>query len=382
MKRILLGQLCSNGDCLYATTLAHQIKEDFPGCHLVWAISSLTTEVLKNNPDVDETFVVPMQSWADMESSWVFFEREAMRLYAQGHFDEVYLTQISPANFHNYDGTVRSSIFRGYNRPITVPVENRIFLTKAEIKKVDRWFAKNRCSDANYVAIMECSSKSGQSFMTPDLAVAVAERVLQKRSNMSIIISTHEDIASDNPNIISGRDLTMRETARLTQHADLFIGCGSGLTVVATSTAAKPNLPNIQVLAPHTSVYASFRHDFEYFQKSTDHFLEMTSSDPDHLAKGINAVVESGIDGARASFDEKIELDLSFYLSQIDMMLIRRGKYLDAAQSLIYTTERYGAQDSLNRFAASLVTPYLNQDIKRSFPLTAQTIDRYRELFG
>jgi len=382
MKRILLGQLCSNGDCLYATTLARQIKEDFPGCHLVWAISSLTTEVLKNNPDVDETLVVRMKDWSEMESSWVFFEREAMRLHLQGYFDEVFLTQISPANFQNYDGTIRPSIFRGYSRPITVPIENRIFLTDEEVQKVDRWFAQSRCSDANYVAIMECSSKSGQSFMTPDLAVAVAEKVLQNRNNMSIIISTHEDISSDNPNIVSGRDLSMRETARLTHHADLFIGCGSGLTVVATSTAAKPNLPNIQILSSHTAFYASFRHDFEYFQKDASHFLELTSSKPNHIAKAINAVVESGIDGARAKYDEKIELDLAFYLSQIDMMLVRRGKYLDAAQSLTYTAERYGALQSLKNFGGSLVTPYLSKDMKKGFPMADQIVNRYRNLFG
>lgn len=28
--RILLGQLFKNGDCLYATVLARQIKKDFP----------------------------------------------------------------------------------------------------------------------------------------------------------------------------------------------------------------------------------------------------------------------------------------------------------------------------------------------------------------
>ncbi|MEQ1577992.1 MAG: hypothetical protein ABL894_10090, partial [Hyphomicrobium sp.] len=62
MTRILLGQLGSNGDCLYATTIARQIKKDFPGCHLTWAISSLCTRVLDNNPDVDEVWEVPVQS--------------------------------------------------------------------------------------------------------------------------------------------------------------------------------------------------------------------------------------------------------------------------------------------------------------------------------
>ena len=38
-KKIILVQLYSNGDCLYATAVARQIKQDFPGSHLTWAIA-------------------------------------------------------------------------------------------------------------------------------------------------------------------------------------------------------------------------------------------------------------------------------------------------------------------------------------------------------
>src|SRR5512138_3038540 len=39
-RRVLLGQLEANGDCVYATTVARQIKTDNPDCHLTWAIGS------------------------------------------------------------------------------------------------------------------------------------------------------------------------------------------------------------------------------------------------------------------------------------------------------------------------------------------------------
>ena len=45
-KNILLVQLFSNGDCLYATTIARQIKQDYPGCKLTWAIASFCKDII------------------------------------------------------------------------------------------------------------------------------------------------------------------------------------------------------------------------------------------------------------------------------------------------------------------------------------------------
>ena len=53
-KKIILVQLYSNGDCLYATAVARQIKQDFPGSHLTWAIASFCKSIIINNPFVDE----------------------------------------------------------------------------------------------------------------------------------------------------------------------------------------------------------------------------------------------------------------------------------------------------------------------------------------
>ncbi len=59
------------------------------------------------------------------------------RLYTAGVYDKVFLTQIAPARFNNYVGTIRPSIFRNYGRPITGPVESIINLTEEEIVRVD-----------------------------------------------------------------------------------------------------------------------------------------------------------------------------------------------------------------------------------------------------
>ena len=78
MKKILLGQLLANGDCLYATAIARQIKVDYPGCHLTWAISSLCASILDGNPHVDKVWVVPINNRAEIKNAWTQFEKEAL----------------------------------------------------------------------------------------------------------------------------------------------------------------------------------------------------------------------------------------------------------------------------------------------------------------
>lgn len=360
--KVLLGQLGSNGDCLYATTLARQIKTDFPGCHLTWGISSLAQRVIDNNPDIDEIWEVPLQSWAEMEVGWNEFEREALRRHSRGEFQQIFLTQISPNNFATYDGTIRPSMFRNYPKPITVPVETNIRLTLEEIEKVDAWFKSSAASDAGFVVLFECSSKSGQSAVTPALALQVAELVVAQEPDVAVILSTHEPLSPSHPRIVLGGELSMRETARLTHHTDLFVGCGSGLTVVATSNAAKPHLPNIQLLSKASSVYASFMHDFEYFKKPAGHFLESTVEDAATIAEIILAARRDGLATAKLRFHKPAPLDFTWYLKLIDLMLLQRGHYLDAARSVQITAERYGWHPQLRTFTRRYLIPLMPHD--------------------
>lgn len=379
MTRVLLGMLASNGDCLYATAIARQIKLDFPGCHLTWAIGSLSRAVLANNPDIDEVWVVPQNSWLDMDQSWNLFEIEAHQLAESGRFDHVFLTQISPARFANYDGTIRPSMFRNFGRPITVPVDAIIELSEQEEAEVDCWFQDSPACSASRVVLCECSSKSGQSFMTVDLAVRIAERVVAAQSKTVFIISTHEKLPTDHPRIIAGGVLSIRQTARLTEFVDLFVGCGSGLTVAATSGAAKPVLPNIQILKRSTSVYASFRHDFAYFGKPTAHFLELTKEDPDHLGKVVLATLNEGFSAAQAEFDDPVPLSFGWYRHLISLMLLERGKYVDAVHSLLVTSARYGWHPELRSFGQHFVLPFVDADPRSALPHRREEIDRLRE---
>jgi hypothetical protein len=378
MSRILLGHLTSNGDCLYATAIARQIKRDFPGCHLTWAISSLCRNILVNNPDVDEIWELPMADWSAVQSVWTLFEREAHELADSGRFDHLFLTQISPARFANYDGTVRPSIFRNFGRPLIVPVDVTINLKPEESAAVDEWFASTPASEASQVVLCECSSKSGQSFLNLAGALALAEEITRARQRTAVIISTHEAFESDNKRIICGDSLSIRQVARLTDHVDLFVGCGSGLTVAATSEAAKPGLPNIQILKRATSVYASFRHDFAYFGKPTTQFMELTSEDPTHLERAVVAAVCDGFASAQARFDDPVPLDFQWYLQLIQQMLVDVGRYVEAMQSLLITADRYGWHSDLRRFGRYFVLPFLNDDPRAALPHRRIEIERFK----
>jgi len=381
VTRILLGMLASNGDCLYATAIARQIKVDFPGCHLTWAIGSLSRRVLANNSDIDEIWELPQHSWSDMEADWTLFEIEAHQLADAGRFDHVFLTQISPARFANYDGTIRPSMFRNFGRPITVGVDSTIDLSEEEKTEVDRWFQSSPAASASQVVLCECSSKSGQSFMTVDLALEMAERITAAHSKAVVIVSTHEALPSENPRIISGGTLSIRQTARLTNYVDLFVGCGSGLTVAATSGVAKAGLPNIQILKRSTSVYASFRHDFAHFGKPTGQFLELTTEDADHLGKVAVAALRD-FPAAQAEFDDPVPLTFGWYRELISLMLLERGKYVDAAHSVLVTAARYGWHPELRRFARHFILPFIEADPRSALPHRREEIDRVREAIG
>jgi hypothetical protein len=379
MTRILLGQLMSNGDCLYATTVARQIKTDYPGCHLTWGISSLCRDVIKHNPDVDEVWEVQTEDWGEMASSWHAFQEEAWARVARGDFDHAFMTQISPSNFHNYDGTIRSSILRNYPRPITVPVEAIIEISPEERAHTEEWIWTNDIDAFGNVVLFECSSKSGQSFLTPEFALQVAKLVVEARADTCVVLSTHLPFETNHPNIKHGGALGMRETALLTHYADIFVGCGSGLTVVATSSAAKRNLPNIQILSAATSIYASFKHDFEYFGKPNNHFLETTKESSKHIAKIIHSVFDDGIIAARRQYGETLPLTFDWYFELIEKQLLRKRRYIDAAHSLKVTAERYGWTRELHAFAKIYVEPFLDMDPLAAFPHRRREIESFRD---
>ena len=361
MERILLGQLGANGDCLYATILARQLRHDHPNAHITWAISSQCAGLLANNPDIDEVWQIPIAGWERHETMWRVFEREAMRSYVEHSYDLMLLSQIWPNNFRNFDGTVRPSILRSYGRPITVPIENVIRLTPEEIDRVERFVEKQRLRDFEHRILFECSSKSGQSFVTPELAQEIARRIYEILPSATIVFSTSSPMRLDDKRSRYAGTLSLRETAHLTRDCTLFVGAGSGVGVAACSTAARP-LPMIQLLSAATSVFASFAHDFEYFGIGGRPVLEMTNEDPCVIADCIATTCRDGIETAMVGFDGRVPVRFDHYFALIDQCLLKSYRFLDAARSLTVTAERYGWTRDLIDFGQTKIAPHLSLD--------------------
>jgi len=359
-KKILLGQLHSNGDCLHATVVARQIKHDYPDSHLTWAVSTQCRIMVENNPYVDAIWEISIGTREQWAAAWYRFEEEAYARKMRGEFDEVFLTQVYP-QYEYFDGTVRPSVLRSYPHPITVPVQGIIRLRDDEIKRVKKFAEKHDLLKQRHVILFECAPQSQQSFVTPQYAVYVAQKLLTHLSDCKIILSSNIKIPSSDERIIDGSVLTLRENAELTQYCTLLIGCSSGISVIAITDWAKP-LPMIQLLLSSQSMFASIAHELEYWGYSSRQMIEMLDTPPEKLLECVHCALTQGFSEARRRFHQQITIDFNFYLIYIRNALLHRGLYAKTAIAVSHAVKRYGWHPQLKAFVKSELLPksYLN----------------------
>jgi hypothetical protein len=350
--RILLGQLAAFGDCLYATVIARQIKHDYPGCHLTWAIAAPFRQIINGNPHVDAIWEIPMSRAEAVSSGWRSFVADAKARRRRGDFDVLFFTQVPPDNYQNFDGTVRASILNGYPHPITVPLTPVLRLTTEDVEHVRQFAERHALSQYRHVILFECAGLSGQTFVTKLFALETARLLLEERQDCCFILSSSEPVISHDPRIVDGSVLSFRENAELTKHATLFVGCSSGITWITTSDWAKP-LPTIQLLRKATSIYASMVHDAEHFGLPHGHIIEMTDCPPDHLVECIRNVLTGSFEDARAKFHERIPLNHQFYFSTFFIPILKRGQFGKAFSSLGHVIRRYGARAIIDTIQAT-----------------------------
>lgn len=360
--RILLGQLGANGDCLYATALARQVRHDYPDAELTWAISAPCRHLLVNNPHVDKVLTIDMPARDRQPAAWAALEREALAGSLSGRYERVILSQIAPANFHRYDGTIRPSIMRAYGAPITVPITPVLRLTPEEIGGVETFSARHGLAGHKHRILIECAALSGQSYMTPTFALDLARQLVARLPDVCVLLSSHLPVdTGGSPVIIDASSLSMRQTAALTHHCSLFIGAGSGLTVVTTSDAAA-RLPSLILLNGATAMYASFHHDLTYWGEDTGHLIEMADVGIDQVMACVLTMAEGRQAEAKARFHWEAPVHFDFYLSQLDQFLLRHGRFADAADAITLAANRYGWHEALLSFARARILPNLNND--------------------
>ena len=273
-KKILLVHLYANGDCLYATAVARQIKKDFPGAHLTWAILPAFQSILKGNPYVDEILCVDGVHKNDT-LAFKHYRKSLMLQKSEGKWDELFITANIDDNQALYDGTVRGMILRAYPNKITVPLQPVLVLSDEELKRVDDFAIQNNLSDFKHVILWEYAPQSGQSTLQMDWVKRMAEKITTEIPSSCVILSSAHAFTSTK-NIIDASPLKVRENAALSNYCTLLIGCSSGITWLCTSSAGKM-LPMIQLLDPNAVFLNAPSNDFKRFDIRHEGLIEMTS---------------------------------------------------------------------------------------------------------
>ena len=194
-ETIFLGLLGARGDCVFGTTLAHQIKKDYPDSHLIWAISESCKDILRNNPHVDEVWTASVDSHLGSSKAWGNMMNEVIPMISRGAFNHVYLPQINPANYHNYDGTIRPSLYRAYGNAMTVPIRSIMIYSDCEKKNVAEFLARHKVENYQYRILFECSGGSGQTFVDFKYTLAVAQKVAEALPDACLILSSPDSNA-------------------------------------------------------------------------------------------------------------------------------------------------------------------------------------------
>lgn len=315
-KRVLLGHLNSNGDCLFATVIARQIKEaDYPNCHLTWAVNSRCRQSVVLNPYVDDIWEIAAEKTLTSEAEWSAFVSQVDEKKKNGEFDFVFLTQIRGENIFNYDGGIRSSTYNNYPHKITVSHQPIVRLSEAEVENVRRFAERHRLEKYERVILIECGADSFDVALTPQAAYELAA-ASDCPNETAFILSSNKQISSPRPNIIDGSRLTFRENAELTKYCDLFVGCASGISWLATTDWAK-KLNMILIINQANAVLPSMIYDHEYLNLPTDHIIEIESDERsmEKLRDCLSAISTDGFAAAKKSFGEKIELTNFAYLA-------------------------------------------------------------------
>ena len=232
-------------------------------------------------------------------------------------------------------------------------------MTPDEIERVEKFVHEQGIEQAEYRILFECSAKSGQSFITPDLAQHIASKIYSILPQAMVIFSTHLPMDLQDRRSRYAGSLSLREIAHLTKYCSLFVGAGSGTTVVASSSASAV-IPMLLLLASSTSVFASFQHDFEFFEVDRP-ILETANEDTASHCK-FNRFDVQRCFAAASHHHTPIAVNFSHYCNLIDTCLLRKFRYLDAARSLMVTAKRYGWVDELIAFGQELIRPHLRSD--------------------
>ncbi len=321
--KIALLQLYSNGDCLFATVVARQIKTDYPNSTLSWYIGNTCKSILENNPDIDSVIAIDIKN-KDAWKIWHDTHNLVQEKQKSGEYDMFFSTQIIADNEANYNGTIRGTILENYPNPITVSYMPVIRLTPDEIKNAVDFVRNNNILSYKNIVLFECAPISGQVPLNPKIGGIIAELSLATLSDTCFILTSGEKIHSGNKHIFDASVLTIRENAELINHCTHFIGCSSGISWLNSSSWCKP-LPILQLLDNTTFYFNSMCRDYKYNHLDSTLITEIKFVETLTLARIVIDFVDDHISAKKKCHIELKDRSRTIYT--LGRRFVSRNKY-------------------------------------------------------
>lgn len=322
-EKILLIQLFSNGDCLFVTTIAKQIKKNNPDCELTWIVSSRCSSMLLQNPDVD---IVEEVEITDVSQNRIVFEqvvKEARIKKQAGVYAQVIVPQLLGTNLKFYNGVVCTSLFKSSGLKIDVDTRPVLILDEKEKTAAKQFAEKHQLQIYKNVVLFECAPQTNQLLLTDELILGYAKQVVKNESTC-VILSAPKAYHFQHPQIINGNVLSIRETVALTHYCTLLLGCSSGISWAATSIAAK-SLPTVQLLAKNAYYFNPLSLTFFKLKRSADTLIEMIEFDKQKLSEVFEDIFSKGFQQARSKHHQQVQVQFRLYRGIINGFL-KEGK--------------------------------------------------------
>lgn len=320
-KNILLIQLFSNGDCLYVTSIARQIKYNYPDSHLTWAVSSKCKSMLINNPDIDEVEEVHISDASQNEAVFNQVVKQAFEKKEAGLYSECFIPQLLSDNMKFYDGMVWSSLIRSSGLKLTVDPAPRLFLSDAESKAAEDFVISHNLMQYKHIILFECAPQTNQLLLTKEIILSYSRQIV-KQENACVILSAPQAYGFNEPHIFDGNTLSIRETVALTHFCTLILGCSSGISWASTSNAAK-SLPFVQILASDAYYFNPLSITFKKWNRSLNSLIELLHFDENKIGQVFNDIFLAGFESARLKHHQEVTVQFKLHRGIIHQFLLK-----------------------------------------------------------
>ncbi|MBU6157755.1 MAG: hypothetical protein KGP35_01875 [Bacteroidetes bacterium] len=325
-EKVLIVQLFSNGDCMYVTAIARQIKYNNPKAHITWAVSAKCKAVLLGNPDIDVVEEVQIPDVSQNEKIFMQVVADAHRKKQAGVYEKIIIPQLLGDNLKYYDGIVSSSLFRSAGCKITVDPSPRIYLSAEEHQAAAAFAQSHQLHTYRQVILFECAPQTNQLSLTDNIILRYAALMVQQESTC-VILSAPRAYNFNVPHIIDGNSLSIRETIALTHYCTLLLGCSSGISWGAVSIAAKP-IPLVQILSPDAYYFNPLSITLKRWGKSTDNLIELVNFDDEKLKSVFKDIFLKGFSVARRIHSQPVSVQFRLHRGIVHHFLIQ-GKFAE-----------------------------------------------------